>query len=89
MISVKLMAEYECFPIWIGPLEDIENIPADSLEVSRELTSDINEWADSYEATYCPDDPISSGFKDVDSERAFAETGVSLATRLQEELGNG
>jgi hypothetical protein len=81
------MAEYECHPLWIGPPDDVDNVPADSLGISQELASAIDEWAEAYEATYRPDDPISSGFADDALKRAFAEAGASLAGRLQGELG--
>lgn len=84
---VRLMAEYECHPIWLSSFGNTENVAADSLSISQPLASSINEWAESYEATHRPGDPISSGFEDRASERAFAGAGASLAARLQEELG--
>lgn len=89
MIPLRLMAEYECHPVWLGPPEDVENVPADVLGISQGLAASIDDWAETYEATYRPDDPISSGFADEDSKRDFAEKGASLAARLQEELGQG
>lgn len=86
VIPVRLMAEYECHPIWVGPASNVENIPADSLGISQGLASSINEWAEVYDATYRPEDPMASGFTDEGSERAFVEAGCSLAGRLQGEL---
>jgi hypothetical protein len=85
VVQVRLKAEYECHPVWFP--EEFENVPTGSLGVSRCLVSAINEWSETYEATYRPNDPISSGFQDEASERAFAEAGAALVARLQEELG--
>ncbi|MGP2438630.1 hypothetical protein [Streptomyces sp. JW3] len=88
MVRVKLMAEYECYPVWVGRLASMDNVPAATLPISRGLIADIGRWAEEYEATYDPDDPLSSGFSDDRAESTFVEKGTALATRLQRELGS-
>lgn len=87
-VHVTLMAEYECHPPWLDAPSEIDNVPVASLDISDELTMAINEWASSYEATYCPNDPLASEFADGESERAFVEVGYRPAHELQVELGD-
>jgi hypothetical protein len=88
VVRVKLMAEYECYPVWVGHPASVDNVPAATLPVSQELTADIEQWAEEYDATYDPDDPLSSGFPDERAESAFVAKGAALAARLQRELGS-
>ena len=81
---MKLMADYDCYPLW-G--EDGENIDPSSLGLSETLTRDLNAWAKSYDATLNQDDPLKSGFASEDAERLFQEEGARLHLLLQRELG--
>lgn len=66
---------------------DGENIDPSTLGLSKTLTSDLNAWAKSYDATLNQDDPRESGFATGDAERLFQEEGARLHLLLQQEVG--
>ena len=85
---VRVMADYQSFPLW-RPGSDDYNVDPDSLPISAELVTELNGWADDFDATLNADDPAASGFADAAAEGEFAERGMRLARRLGEELGEG
>lgn len=89
-----IMPEYRCRAFWAtdGTTSGVhDNIAADAdvLGLSPALVAAVQEWEASYEATYVPDDPMSSGFPDAGAEASFRETGRQLAERVAAELGSG
>jgi hypothetical protein len=86
MKTVKVMADYESFPLWATD-DEVDNIDPASLPISAGLAEALLQWADAYDATLRPDDPAASGFADPTAERAFYADGLSLAQRLAGELG--
>lgn len=88
MKTIKLMADYRCFPLWNVSPGDYANISPNSLPISSSLRQDLNAWADEYDRTLDLNSPSDAGF---DSQRAadqFVATGYSLLNRLQKELGS-
>ena len=88
MKKIKLMADYQSYPLWGTTLEEFGDIPPDSLPISLSLKSSLEEWAERYNDTMNIDDPASSGFKNKGDEKLFINDGRKLAERLQVELGN-
>ncbi|MFE5125963.1 hypothetical protein [Streptomyces sp. NPDC056669] len=84
--TVRLSADYECYPVWVLTEHELDNVAPDSLPLSKQLIEDLDRWGDEYEATYNLDDPIASGFASEEAEQSFFERGHGLARRLRDEL---
>jgi hypothetical protein len=87
MRKIKLMPDYQCFPLWEASDGMLGNIDPNSLPISQTLKVDLAEWAHSFDLTLNLDDPPSSGFPDAQTEDAFIQQGNELGIRLQKELG--
>jgi hypothetical protein len=76
------MADYFAFPVWDAGGSELGVLP-DSLTVSDALMSDLWRWAAEFDAL------ADSMYSWPSSARRddFAETGLTLARRLQAELG--
>jgi hypothetical protein len=83
---VRVMAEYECWPVWLLHPTATKNITPEKLGISQKLSHDLLDWSDVHNSTYKPDDPLRSGFADSGEEREFNERGLALARRLAAEL---
>jgi hypothetical protein len=88
MKQIKLMADYQCFPLWGVSKEDIGNINPRDLPISNELKNSLLAWGKAYDHTLNMDDPMSSGFPTAEDELQFKEIGRALAARLSSELGD-
>lgn len=86
MKRIKLMADYQCFPVWEAGDGHFGNIDPQDLPISVDLTIDLANWARQYDETLNLDQPSKSGFNDEESELAFRRLGERLQTRLQNEL---
>ena len=84
--TIKLMAEYESWPLWDMTDGQYFNIAPDSLPISADLVRSITEWAEAYEATLDPEDPMESGFDTPEDEKAFDEQGRKLWRSLRAEM---
>jgi len=82
MKHIKLMADYECYPLW--DMDVVGNIDPANLSISDSLKDGLICWADDFTKTL---DGKNSGFKDPTQRALFNERGKSLAKRLQLELG--
>jgi hypothetical protein len=89
MKRLKLMPDYQCFPIWnISPGEYGDVNPAE-LPISKVLQLDLSRWAAAYDGTLNLEYPPASGFVSEEAGRAFEEEGTRLLTLLRDELGPG
>lgn len=88
MRTIKLMADYECFPLWEASPGDVGNIDPDSLPVSEDLRVRLMSWAEKFDSTLNMNDPLNSGFADEEEEINFKKAGQELGEHLQEELGS-
>ena len=86
MKVLKLMADYECFPIWYSSDEGLENIDPELLPISTELKRKLREWSDKYDNTLNIDDPMLSGFRTEDEFYDFKREGEKLKEELSFEL---
>ncbi|MES4902375.1 MULTISPECIES: hypothetical protein [unclassified Streptomyces] len=84
--TVRLAADYECYPVWVVTEREVDNVAPESLPLSGKLAQDLDRWGDEYDATYNRDDPAASGFTSEEAEKSFAEQGQRLARRLRDEL---
>jgi hypothetical protein len=87
MITIKLMADYECCPLWRVGDEYHDEVDPDDLPLSPELRDRLMDWARLYDDTLDRDSPRDSGFKTAELEAAFVAEGNDLAVCLAEELG--
>lgn len=83
--TIKLMADYDSFPLWkVDP--GIENIDPATLPLSADTQYRLRTWADTYDRTLNRADPAISGFHTPKEEAAFEIEGRALWLRLQQEL---
>lgn len=87
MKYIKLMPDYQCFPIWDMTPGAYGDLDPKILPISEALQTQIMNWARLYEETLNLDNPMNSGFKTSDAKNAFEMEGMRLAERLQKELG--
>jgi len=86
--TIKVMADYECHPLWLTGADVGDISPADPrLNLSAELTHRIATWAEQFDESLNYEDPIKSGFSTNEAEEEFAETGEEIAHDLARELG--
>jgi len=85
--AIKLMADYQCYPLWEASSEVVGNIDPETLPLSKELIDRLNTWANDYDATLNLDDPAASGFANEQAKEEFASRAIMLAEDLRSELG--
>ena len=88
MRTIKLMADYHCFPLWEVPGDCVGNIDPDSLPLSDSLKTKLLNWADIYDATLNMEDPARSGFLSIGDAEDFEAQGMALVDQIVEELGS-
>lgn len=86
-MKIKVMADYECWPLWWDGDGLVDNVAPADLGLSDGLTADLCAWAAAYDATLDRDDPAASRFASSEEERSFHARGERLAARVAEELG--
>ena len=84
--KIKLMADYECYPLWWASSEKVGDIDPETMPLSEETVSRLEKWADIYDAKLNWEDPNSSGFPTLEAKAAFEQEGISLWKQLQKEL---
>lgn len=82
--SVKVMADYDCHPLWLSHNGFESNVSAAELGLSPELTRDLNEWAQAFDSALNRDDPATSLWSD-EEHGAHMRLGRPLAERLARE----
>ena len=87
--SLKLMADYECSPLWEQTETGTNNIDPEDLPISQGLRDALNAWAQRYDDTLDHDDPRRSGFPNQEAEVAFNADGQALLDKLKAETGRG
>lgn len=89
MPYLRLAAEVECHPTWVGAADVLENVAPEELPISPALAAALNEWGERWDAIYDMDDPASASFSSDAEEQRFMRDGEKLAVRLRSELGAG
>jgi hypothetical protein len=87
MKTIKLMADYGCFPLWHVSGEEVGDIDPNDLPLSQELRRRLADWAHTFDQTLNQDYPPDSGFKSEADEVEFKQQAIRLAEQLREELG--
>lgn len=89
MRKLKLMADYECFPLWENYQNELENINPNSLNITKYLQDSLIKWATIYDATLNQDYPPDSGFTTEDEEAEFEQEGKRIFAELAFQLKDG
>jgi hypothetical protein len=87
MKSIKLMADYQCHPLWNMSPDKYGDVNPDDLPISQGLKEHLHAWAHAFDATLNMDYPPDSGFKSDEEEANFKHEGYQLAEQLRRELG--
>jgi hypothetical protein len=82
---IKLMADYGTYPLWAMDEGLIGDFAPQDLGVSAELTADLWAWANDFELSLNPDDPVDSRWSD-DRHKQHVADGLALARRIKHEL---
>lgn len=85
--ELKLMPDYDCYPLWVRDDAGLENIDPNSLNISTNLKKSLEIWKKKYDSTFVRGNPIESGFKSKDDEKIFYEEGKKIYYELSKELG--
>lgn len=88
MKIIKLMADYQCYPLWDVTPGHYGDLNPETLPISTALQKSLMDWARVYDSTLNIDDPVSSGFASNDELQTFKEQGLQLADQMREELGS-
>lgn len=86
-MKLRLMADYQCHPLWEKLESGVRNVSPAELPISDALKHALVAWAASYDSTLNQDDPAQSGFPSEREERGFEATGLRLWAALRAELG--
>ena len=87
LMKIRLMADYDCYPLWEILPDGVRNINPEELPISATLKENLCIWAGQYDATLHRDDPASSAFESKHEEDMFDNTGLGLWKALRSELG--
>ena len=84
--QIKLMADYESWPLWWAGDADPGNIDPHTLPLSPATIARLEAWADAFDATLNRDDPASSDFPSDAAFQEFEAEGRDLWQQLRDEL---
>ncbi|MEO8117509.1 MAG: hypothetical protein ABI653_07645, partial [Bacteroidota bacterium] len=68
---IKIMPDYNCFPLWKIDKNIVENISPLELTITESLKELLFNWQKKYDNTLNQFDPITSGFKNQLEEDEF------------------
>lgn len=86
---LKLMADYDCWPLWEAGEDLVGNVDPATLPISVELRDRLLRWAERFDAGLNREDPASSEWSSPEERVAFDEEGRDLARALRRELPDG
>jgi len=86
MKRIKLMADYQSFPLWWASPPLVGNIDPSSLPIDSETIRRLNAWACAFDATLNSEEPLASGFASAEEEVAFEREGLDLWRHLRKQL---
>lgn len=86
MQQIKLMADYDCWPVWWAGDAESGNIDPSNLPLSAATIARLEVWAAMFDATLNRDDPASSDFPGDEAFEVFEDEGQALWRQLCDEL---
>ncbi|MFB2898748.1 hypothetical protein ACE1CI_38030 [Aerosakkonemataceae cyanobacterium BLCC-F50] len=84
--TIKLMADYGCYPLWWVDSEKVGAIAPSDLPLSQETIKQLEVWSSVYDATLNHDYPPDSGFLSEQDAEKFERQGIILWQQLSQEL---
>jgi hypothetical protein len=81
---VKVMADYDCHPLWTLDEGRYGDFAPESLDLSPELTRDLIAWAEAYTSSLNREDPANSRWTE-EQHKTHERAGRPLAVRLARE----
>ncbi|GET42911.1 hypothetical protein [Microseira wollei] len=84
--TIKLMADYGCYPLWWVEDEKVGALSPSELPLSQETIKQLKAWASIYDDTLNQDYPPDSGLASEQEAEDFERQGVSLWQQLCQEL---
>jgi len=87
MKIIKLMPDYQCYPLWKTG-DDAGDINPNDFLISNKLKEDLFKWQSTYDQTLNMSNPAESGFHNEEAYLLFKKEGKFLQDRLQKELGS-
>lgn len=89
--KIKLMADYQCWPLWYKEGFDgkVGVIDPDELSLSSETSERLIRWGKRFDATLNWDNPLDESYRFSEHDlKDFEQEGISLWKKIQEELGS-
>jgi hypothetical protein len=83
--AIKLMPDYECWPLWHHGGKQVGNIDPRAIGVSGPLADDLERWANVYQSHLNRSDPASTKWT-KEEQAQFDVEGRKLCLRLAAEL---
>jgi hypothetical protein len=78
---IRLMADYECYPLW----DQHGNVDPFDLTITLELANALLAWAEEYTETLDRSNPPASGFVDIRAAERWLRKGARLAAQLRDQ----
>jgi len=84
--QIKLMVDYQCWPLWWSGDHNPGNIDPATLPLRAETVQQLEAWSAIFDATLNRDDPASSAFPSEAALNNFEQHGLELWKQLRAEL---
>lgn len=84
--TIKLMADYQSWPLWWSGDHDPGNIDPALLPISPEVQARLQAWADTFDSFMDWDNPSSSDEPSPDQFVSFEQEGFKLWCELRKQL---
>jgi len=78
-VKIRLMADFDCFPLWEVRADGTRNVDPSELPISESLMVALRSWGQQYDRTLNRRDPASSGFQTKEEESTFEAEGKRLS----------
>lgn len=85
--SIRLMADYQCWPLWHCRSVQVGNIDPREVGVSMALAKDLSRWVETFESHMDLSDPASTKWTPEEIAQ-FDSEGRELSRRLVAEIGD-
>ena len=83
---IKLMADYNCWPLWWADGEQVGDIDPHTLPLKAETVARLLRWAEQYDAGLNWADPAASAWPSRAAYEEFEREGFNLWLQLRDEL---
>lgn len=84
--QIKLMADYQSYPLWWSGSDQVGNINPATLPLSTETVRRLERWAETFDSWLNLDDPNSDDLPSGQEVQEFRKEGLNLWKALRQEL---